>query len=158
MKGNTMTDFKPGDVALVALREFDACRAIRTPNGWTDSDGVSISDHSPLTVRRLVVIDPESREDAERLIEVMRKRDWTGLDHEAPTDMQAALREFATPTPPRPDEPEGLGAVVEDASQRRWVLTEHGDKYPWFCGDVEGDWRNWESITAARVLSEGVTP
>ncbi len=111
----------------------------------------------------VVVISPEDREQVERLIERMAQaRVWAVMpsDVDSMSDyradqMQAALRSLIAP--PKPDEPTGLGAVVEDASGRPWV----------FAGDVDssGTWwynaaepERWNEINAVRVLSEGVTP
>jgi hypothetical protein len=68
--------------------------------------------------RPVVVIDPEDREQVERLCSGLLDIHWYG-NADA---MQVALRKFANPTPPKPDEPTGLGAVVEDADGIRWVL------------------------------------
>ena len=66
----------------------------------------------------LVVIDPEDAEQVERLIaEYLRDYDGT---HTVPhsdeiTSMMVALRRFANPTPPKPEEPRTLFSQVEDA-------------------------------------------
>lgn len=112
-----------------------------------------------------VVIDAEDREQAERLakalVEAAFKHGNLPVAHNGihGDTVQAALREFANPKPPRIDEPAGLGAVAEDAEGRRWVYCGPG-KYPWArcVGGYDGDWSNWESIDAVRVLSEGVLP
>jgi len=109
--------------------------------------------------RRVAVVDFEDREQVERLL-----RAWCECTYSSQAlldkipRMQAALREFAEPTPPRPEEPTGLGAVVEDAEGVRWV--RKGDERcgcPWsrqigaaFSG------QDWDRIDAVRVLSEGV--
>jgi hypothetical protein len=102
--------------------------------------------------RPLVVIDPESEDDVRRLCEAYRS-----VDHSIGTmPMQAALREFANPTPPKPPEPTGLGAVVEDAEGVRWVRYEPtGSTAPWVgnCVSVE-----WDDVPAVRILSDGVQP
>lgn len=151
--------------------------------------------------RRAVVIDPEDREQVERLLATYHDWKWARERSEASiNDMQAALREFANhaesepeplpdglvlskdgdllnwrgenyvrqkvspPTPPKPDEPTGLGAVVEDAMGRRWVRVLHGPAHPGLIPS-EGPWKIerftvrelWDGIDVARVLSEGVT-
>lgn len=65
----------------------------------------------------VAVIDPEDREQVERLASV-----YFGY-HDGPSadDMQAALREFANPTPPKPPRPTGMGAVVIDTDGEGWV-------------------------------------
>ena len=61
--------------------------------------------------------------------------------------------------PPKPAEPTGLGAVVEDAEGVRWVRkgsTTHGEDWTRQIGDA---WTGnpWNRIDVVRVLSEGVT-
>lgn len=73
------------------------------------------------------------------------------------------LREFAKP---KPDEPTGLGAVVEDAEGVKWVrLGRPGDdptaddwrRAGWTSGDEsERVWHFYADIDAVKVLSEGV--
>ena len=67
---------------------------------------------------------------------------------------------------PRPAEPQGLGAVVEDRSGVRWIrLHTHGACNDWYLvkandytrEDVShGGRRKWHQIDAVLVLSEGV--
>lgn len=110
---------------------------------------------------RVVVIDPDDREQRRRLAECIaaaesyRMRDYHEPDYEVLAD---ALREFANPTPPKPDEPKGLGAVVEDAEGVRWVRAtdllarwRHSTR-----GDNEIPWRSYGGINVVKVLSEGV--
>lgn len=105
--------------------------------------------------RPVVVIDPEDREQVERLIMAMQQRGWTGLDDDAPSDMQAALRSLIAP--PKPPEPQGLGAVVEDAEGEKWVWMSAGAQGAyWMRVGPPETWRNWSQIPAVRVLSEGV--
>ena len=56
--------------------------------------------------------------------------------------------------PPKPAEPMGLGAVVEDTDGEPWVRV--GGRLPWFDGRriVRAIWGD---LDAVRVLSEGVT-
>lgn len=60
----------------------------------------------------------------------------------------------AQTTPPKPDEPLGLGAVVEDVAGHRWILVFQ--KGMWQREDDRDVWRTWEAVMAVRVLSEGV--
>lgn len=98
----------------------------------------------------VVVISPEDREQVERLAEVMNYAGWKP----SVETMQDALREFANPTPPKPDEPTGLGAVVEDVAGHRWILVFQ--KGMWQREDDRDVWRLWDAVMAVRVLSEGV--
>ena len=80
---------------------------------------------------------------------------WLDRDHEAPT--------VTTLSEPRPDEPTGLGAVVEASalpilggepvSRRRWVLSEG-----WTWHAVRMEPRKWTDLIDPVVLSEGWTP
>jgi hypothetical protein len=166
--GVGMTDnFKPGDVAMVQCSDGQYRRAayfeptFDQPT-WVFSDN-SRRRVSESTTRPLVVIDPEDRKQVERLYALM----WRDERGEVPPtaddpiyaedvqDLTAALREFATPTPPKPDEPQGLGAVVEDAEGERWVRS-HPDINPWTRPHLSGAYP-FAKIAAVRVLSEGVT-
>jgi len=57
--------------------------------------------------------------------------------------------------PPKPAEPTGLGAVVEDSEGFRWVRNDAPIEPSWRC-DHRG-WQTWAKVDAVRVLSEGVT-
>ena len=111
----------------------------------------------------VVVIDCEDRERVERLLRAYLGR-YDGMES-VPTQgeadcMQAALREFANPTPPKPDEPTGLGAVVEDADGVRWTRVEPAGAFsrnPWYPAvDIELQPEEYAHLSAVRVLSEGV--
>lgn len=112
--------------------------------------------------RPVVVIDPEDREQVERAMvayysQIDSTRYWSGDLPEKFTDaMQAALREFANPTPPKPDEPTGLGAVVEDESLVEYIHLGSG---LWAYGTTDGPSKGfaYADFNAVRVLSEGVT-
>jgi hypothetical protein len=110
-------------------------------------------------------IDPEDREQVEQLAKVMddefARRGWANQstpDPDVVDAIQAALREFANPTPPpKPEEPTGLGAVVEDAEGERYVNDGLGH---WLrLGQGNGFFGHWTytDVPAVRVLSEGVT-
>lgn len=60
---------------------------------------------------------------------------------------------------PKPDEPQGLGAVVEDAEKRRWVRASipAGAVFQW-TEALSGAVRYYADIEVVRVLSEGVQP
>jgi hypothetical protein len=158
-------EWKPGDVAIAQWRHFDGVRAFFSAarQQWIDVDGAEFDgDEDDLTLRPLVVIDPDDREQVERLL-----RGYSGWKN-SPEDlkeyphyvneMQAALREFANPTPPKPDEPTGLGAVVEDADGEKWIRTTTPDRdmdnldKPWANGPVR---RHWQIVEAVKVLNAG---
>lgn len=123
------------------------------------------------SARPLAVIDPEDREQVERFTNVLdrefERRGWANQstpDPDVVDAVQAALREFANSTPPKPPEPQGLGAVVEDADGRRWVRVEPFDSRnsidvrAWRSRAPQAEPRefSWPNITVIRVLSEGV--
>src|SRR5690348_2045025 len=78
---------------------------------------------SARSARPLAVIDPGDREAVRRVLKLFGQQftAWTPELDSNVTKLQAALREFANPTPPKPEEPTGLGAVVEDRDGIRWV-------------------------------------
>lgn len=115
--------------------------------------------------KQVVVIDPEDREQVARLQRLwwrmwgnegaMTNADGTVGGHYI-DKAQAALREFANPTPPRPEEPMTFGAIVEDRDGRHWVRVAPAMDAlpcPWCSGKDECE---WSDIDAVRVLSEGV--
>jgi hypothetical protein len=164
-------DFQPGDVAMVTDRVFPGPPVLRIygeyppgENGrWYEGHGGFVRAERAVA-RRVVVIDPEDAEQVERLQEIAsrwaddvpysdmrRKGDLTYT-----AAMQAALREFAIPTP-RIEEPQGWGAVVEDAQGKRFVFTgdrDHGGTW-WLAA---GEPFRWYAVNAVRVLSPGVPP
>lgn len=161
-----MREWKPGDVAATTYKGYQSLAFVvagsscvpehpRTAH-WHGKSGGWSELHDPLIDRRpLVVIDPEDEENVDTIIDLI----WTGNDpanRPATWRIQAALREFANPTPPKPDEPQGLGAVVEDAKGRKWVRADDDD-LPWYRASSD-DWREFGSVTAVRILSPGVTP
>ena len=168
------TQWKPGDVVtatvngrenvrLVAgLSRFDPqLRWCEMSPRWGDGDDdecwffpSSVTDHRPL-----VAIDPEDREAVERLLarfcDAVDRSDVPAHPQGWSVNaMQAALREFANPKPPRPEEPTGLGAVVEDEEGERWVRSHPGVN-AWTRPHLSGTYA-YEQIAAAQVLSDGV--
>jgi hypothetical protein len=157
-------DWKPGDVAIDAggtpgIITTDGDRA-STEARWVEFANGNTARLSDQTIRPLVVIDPEDREQVERLLNlywVERNPDDEADVQNYPeyvNDLQAALREIADP---KPEEPTGLGAVVEDEDGDKWIRTcEPCDdclNKPWQRGPVR---RNWLIVPAVRILSEGV--
>lgn len=162
-------EWKPGDAAMIRLGARCDGRGERG-EGWATAirDNVGswacgvatariANDEDILEARPLVVIDPEDREQVERLADLNERATPEGWV--SPTDatnaMQAALREFADPTPPKPDEPTGLGAVIEDANGDLWVRLRPAE-WQWRRADDEGLFQGWHNISAVRVLSPGV--
>ncbi len=107
-------EWKPGQIAMVR----DTVCMYLGQRGWEHGRDDSFAYRADIDdIRPLVVIDPEDREQVERFRDLASRfaDDVPYSDGEGAytTAMQAALREFASPTPPRPAEPLGLGAVVE---------------------------------------------
>lgn len=171
-------EWKPGDVAMVRLDPETEIRVMYNGACWMGRKGTFYDLHA--SARPLVVIDPEDREQVERLTKALRdtmpraivglsEGDTQTLDRIFVESTAAALREFANPQPPKPDEPTGLGAVVEDAAGKCWLRDFERGAFPW--RPVETSRVNgrhapntnaparasWGDITAVRVLSEGVT-
>lgn len=173
-----MSEYTPGSLWVVKAESWspEPVTAVRYERGWywlDDSDyfindGINTPAERPVEVMRpLVVIDPENREQVERLAEAIPDC-GDPTNHCDPQQclslscwidrVQTALREFAEPTPPKPDEPTGLGAVVEDADGVRW-LRGHGDPgfYVWTSPGRDALPRTFARIDAVTILSEGVT-
>jgi len=152
-------EWKPGDVAT-----FGSSIAMRTIVGWAYGDGSTGGPHQDAyPVRPLVVIDPDDREQVRRLADAFCTARWSHLPGSDECDpltfssMQAALRELANPTPPKPDEPTGLGAVVDAAAYSdvvRVFVRGPGDRTPWI--DASGNGHTWAELDVDRVLSEGL--
>lgn len=104
------SDWKPGDIAVVTCADEDVPSFVTEKEGRLTWHHVGHSffkstavtnTHYNTAARRLVVIDPEDREEVERLArELMETTDR----------LQAALREFAIATPPKPQK---TGTLIE---------------------------------------------
>lgn len=154
-------EWKPGDspVAVVSWQSAGGkhggtMRALRVAtshetNGWMTETFGLVSDRDVTEVRPLALIDPEDRQQLKRLVFACSLPvAWTVL--------RDALREFANPTPPKPDEPTGLCAVVEDADGVQWAHHPGLFALPWYAPNHHS--RTYAEIAAVRVLSEGVQP
>ena len=169
---NNKRDWKPGDVVTLSGGSLEyeghAALVFCTEQGWVDAEGdgrALTAEAMTRAARPLVVIDPEKREEVERLADLIAKSGAHRgrLAKSAETGALAdALREFANPTPPKPPEPTGLGAVVEDAEGLRWlrVFVDVDDLPTWAeVGNVSNfpAWRRYADLNVVRVLSEGVS-
>ena len=162
-----MTAYEPGTVAVATVRGVPNVRVMRTDNhaatGAEWFSGDLIDDYRYHNARHLtnvhplVVIDPDTVPDLRGYLPEM-SGDYDGDDHR----LVAVIDQIEAQTrPPKPAEPTGLGAVVEDAEGRRFI--RYGASLaPWIgCADNEGidpdrPYRYWSGIDAVRVLSEGV--
>lgn len=148
--------WKYGDVAMVVNYGGEE-KVVRYGHGhWVFVDGSTMPE-GETNARPLVVIDPEDREQVERLGELFSSRRDRFVGVLWRDAMQAALREFADPKPPRPEEPRNLGAVVEDAEGRVWLRGRRTLSFAdWIDASGENDDRQWGSINAVKVLSDGI--
>lgn len=111
-----------------------------------------------------VVLDPEDREQVDRLTKALVEAAFDHGNHVVahqgihPSTVSEALRSLSAK--PKPEEPTGLGAVVEDAEGHTWVrIGENGG--PGYddwkqSGVADDEWATYSHIDAVRVLSEGV--
>jgi hypothetical protein len=130
--------------------------------GWCALDGTDtrgLDDFEVGNIRPLVVIDPEDPDAVERLAALLWPHyDDASMAHLRKSEVTAdALREFANPKPPRPAEPMGLGAVVEDADGRLWVRAGHSHTDPNWRVAGSDEWTGYADVRAVKVLSVGVT-
>jgi len=171
-------NFKPGDVALVRSMYDTEVIGLRTgvpsnmgwaysmdvsngpgPGGSSSTQTWSADADGERVIRPLVVIDPEDREQIERLMPLLFH---SGAFPEARaismtagvTAVQAALRELANPTP-RIEEPTGLGAVVATEGDGDYIRVSVELLNPWLNVQT-GTQVHWDRINAIRVLSPGV--
>lgn len=92
------------------------------------------------------VIDPEDDEQTKAL--------WHMAGQTLPT-FRAALREFADPKPPKPEEPLAFSAAVEDVDGVWWTRTGTGPRSGDWC-NAHGDHLDYADLDVVRVLSKGV--
>ena len=151
-------EWKPGDVAMwredtVVFR--DGYGDGRNGARWVGANEGECFVDRDSELRPLVVIDPEDTSGLDRLRYLLIYSGWVPQkDADALDDI---LREFANRKPPRPDEPTGLGAVVEAIYDNRFVRIDRGDKAWRRVGDSDPSATcSWGDIDAVRVLSEGV--
>lgn len=156
-----MTDNYPtGTVALIRVSDdYSPEIGIKGGNQWYVAGprlGSRHGWHNVRVVRLLVVIDPEDREQVERLTGILidAMHGWPEPKGLSPSLVADALRSLIAP--PKPEEPTGLGAVVEDAEGNLWVQVY--EKGLWQRSDDRDVWTVWEKFSAVRVLSEGVQP
>lgn len=151
-----MSEWRPGDVGLNLRWGYrgifvENCPQHEGRNHWHNESGYA--DHDTDARRRLVVIDPDDRDEVERLLLAYGVVNSPGnLSRCIPT-MQDALREFSEGKP-LIEEPTGLGAVVEDARGGRYVLLHPGERCPWAVVGI-GSNQRWQDIDAVRVLAPG---
>lgn len=167
--------WSPGDIALVQCSDGNWRTAMCEPHAnradelvWRFPDRV-YRDVESSVARPLLVVDAEDRRAADRLSKSLVELMHADGSHEAAADgihpsiVAAALAELLAPEgPPKPEEPTGLGAVVEDAAGKKWFrMALENQTWPGEVWQEQYDsadrWSQWQDIAVARVLSEGVT-
>ena len=151
---DSVQNWQHGDIAIAVNYEGEEKVVRYRRRQWVFADGSTMPE-SGTQVRRLVVIDPEDREQVERLAQAIGAINVSRL--------QERLREFVTPTPPKPDEP-GRWGVVEAScahSPRRLHWMRHEDDNWWpFAPYGEDDRRplpdDWDSLVDPVVVHDGV--
>lgn len=157
----TGREWQPGDVAWLDLKAGPTLGMRSLDGGWMIRDQVSISGYTAPavttvylpagSVRPAAVIDPDS-DDVDRVAELMAEHGpYMGVFRRGV--LQAALREFASPSPPKPDEPTGLGAVVEDTRGELWIRRPKPPE--WISATGNAFPVTWDSIDVAKVLDGG---
>lgn len=161
-----MSEYEPGTVAVATVRGVEGVRVMYVvgdllgSGAWLSSRYVHGGrSHGPgevTDVRPLVALDlGDNPSYVAKLLRRVVEEDGLG----AHTFDYLANQIEAQTKPPKPPEPQGLGAVVEDSEGRRWTRfasytdawAQNGDQYA-----QEGN-RPYNRIDAVRVLSKGVT-
>jgi hypothetical protein len=150
-------EWKPGDLALVTYHQgFKDAEVVmraddRSSREWISPSVVRGSRLRPdvwvSNARRLVVVDPEDREQVARLRRHL-------ADLVSMSQLREALNDYANRRP-EIEEPTGLGAVVEDENGCRWVRC--GGRWDRDDGNAVALSCDWVDVDAVKVLSEGVT-
>jgi hypothetical protein len=126
-----VSEYEPGTVAMATVRGVPNVRVLNaTGDYWAhgcgvDGDSIISAGQYVTDVRPLVTLDPEDREEVVRLVAALPHRE--SYDGESlVSQMQAALREYAKPTPPKPEVYEHLtypprGKFVEAICGKTWI-------------------------------------
>lgn len=156
-------NWKPGDVAFVIL-DGRSYAAVRGNGVWRDKWFIGgpergsrhgWSDAQIDTVRPLLVIDPEDREQVERLtVALFAEVGAADLpDGYTANEVQAALRSLLEP---EPDEPTRLGAVAQSDDGSTWVRAHLYGSKPWVRSAFVNESCGWADLPRRiTVLSEG---
>ena len=157
--------YEPGTVAMIRVKGDDReVIAFRdddsTVAGWSLGErrrsAVWVDREQVTDVRPLVVLDPE---DARCVVTYLRLAAQYAMNKQAQDNAHRIADQIEQQTrPPKPAEPTGLGAVVEDARGDFWVYTglrnaKDGETRLWFHGSLPADYAD---IAAVKVLSEGI--
>lgn len=164
--------YAPGTVAVATVRGVPNVRVFRNVGGWwsvgtsNPKSETSAFDSYVTNVRPLVVLESDLggnwttkglREGARRCRDAASE---FGVANVAVLLHRLADEIEQQPRPPKPPEPTGLGAVVEDRSGVKWVLVpEDGNpaRSQWVCS--HSTCGNWDAIDVPdedHILSHGV--
>lgn len=152
-------EFAPGTVAVATVRGVGGVRVMRyaEPGGcvdWFASGVVEGStghrDEHVTDVRPLVVLDLDGQ-DVPSLLRHLRGSPGCHFCAPMADQIEEQTRD------PKPAEPTGLGAVVED-SRGHWWLRKDACRAgsSWFDADDHAIAQPWREVDVTRVLSEGV--
>lgn len=117
---------------------------------------------TPLALIQPKVIDPDDQAEMERFAR-LHDEAWKRVMDRHPDRVGTPLWEivaeqfrlFRDPTyRAKPEEPTGLGAVVEDEDGKRW--TRANSEGEWFSEDGNDVATTYAEVPVVRVLSEGV--
>lgn len=107
----------------------------------------------------VAVIDPDGDE-VERLLVAYYKTDSDFPTPQGIENFRTVLREFAQPTPPKPEEPKGIGAVIKTAGGMVYVATSAvgaGGAWRWRNpGAGYAAWGDLDVPDEDHILSRGI--
>ena len=155
-----MSEYEPGTVAVATVRGVPH-RVLRSrDDAWLTVDG-TLYDDQVTDIRPIMVLDPEDREqckavfDAQwRAVDIIRDQQGGGGGVDLVDALQMGLGLLLNPSPPKPAEPKGLGAVVETPGGL-YVRSDVETCNPW--RGPNGIPFEWDDLDGpVRVLSEGV--
>lgn len=148
-------NFKPGDVVQHPKHGRGIVQLLT--HQWGEFEGGDSMQIAGIAsdLRRLAVIDAEDPAQVERLLSIYHGWKWENATQQpCINDMQAALREFATPTQVEPTDPT---ARVTDRRDSVWRLLADGD-WVCTCGPDSGEYLPWAGLVERGPLTIEVTP
>ena len=163
----TQQEWEPGTVAMVTDGRGEYLALRRTPGAtsyWVGNVRHA-TDGKVTSVRPLLVLDPDDPDQMRELVDnffvALSGRTYRNHARDIDDMRAAVVTMLPFPTPVKPAEPTGLGAVVEDAEGKTWVrgLGRDGTGVTWIRADspLPKGRCPWSQVNAVKVLSEGVT-
>lgn len=170
-----MTTYEPGTVADITIRSAGKPeRAIRTgSDGWRtatmfygDEREDAVTD-----VRPLVVLDPKGHPEATDQFMPAHFRSYAetlrevrGPQSVAALELEFIAKQIEEQTQdPKPDEPHGRYAVVEDRDGVEWCKIDpsNGETYVWQQlgkpGGADVLYQSWDELDVVKILSPGAS-